>query len=106
MSMMVVATRNVSPRVRGFLASAMLELTPGVYVAPRLNPAVRERIWHVLEDWFPNEIDASIAMIWSERNVPGGLAVKVLGCPPIDLVEVDGTVLARRPAPAPSEAAL
>ena len=30
MSMTVVVARNVSPRVRGFLASAMLELAPGV----------------------------------------------------------------------------
>ncbi|QGU33449.1 type I-E CRISPR-associated endoribonuclease Cas2e [Thermochromatium tepidum] len=98
MSMTVVVTRNVSARVRGFLASAMLELAPGVYSAPRISPAVRERIWSVLADWFPNEEGASIVMIWQEREMPGGQAVRTLGTPPIAFAEVDGLILARRPA--------
>jgi CRISPR-associated protein Cas2 len=97
MSMTVVVTRNVSARVRGFLASAMLEVAPGVYSAPRISPAVRERIWNVLADWFPNEQDASIVLIWQERDVPGGQAVRTLGSPPIEFAEVDGLILARRP---------
>ena len=97
MSMTVVVTRNVSSRLRGFLASAMLEVAPGVYSAPRISPAVRERIWNVLADWFPNEQDASIIMIWQERDVPGGQAVRTLGSPPIEFAEVDGLILARRP---------
>jgi CRISPR-associated protein Cas2 len=96
MSMTMVVTRNVSDRVRGFLASAMLELAPGVYSAPRISPAVRDRVWAVLEDWFPNERDASIVMVWQERTVPGGQAFRVLGSPPVGLVEVDGLLLARR----------
>ncbi|WP_460034964.1 type I-E CRISPR-associated endoribonuclease Cas2e [Methylothermus subterraneus] len=60
MSMTVVVTRNVSPRMRGFLASTMLELAPGVYSAPRLSPAVRARIWAVLEEWFAYEQDTSM----------------------------------------------
>ncbi|WP_062195601.1 type I-E CRISPR-associated endoribonuclease Cas2e [Caldimonas taiwanensis] len=98
MSMTVVVTRNVSARVRGFLASAMLELAPGVYSAPRLSPAVRSRIWDVLEAWFPNEREASIVMLWQERNMPGGQTVRSLGSPPIELTEVDGLILARRPS--------
>jgi len=97
--MTVVVTRNVSSRVRGFLASAMLELAPGVYSAPRISPAVRERVWDVLKEWFPNEHEASIIMIWQEREIPGGQAVRTLGSPPIEFVDVDGLVLARRPAP-------
>jgi CRISPR-associated protein Cas2 len=99
MSMTVVVTRNVSPRVRGFLASVMLELAPGVYSAPRISPAVRARVWKVLEDWFPNEQDASIVMVWQEREVPGGQAVRTLGTPSIELVEVDGLFLAKRAPP-------
>jgi CRISPR-associated protein Cas2 len=98
MSMTVVVTRNVSARVRGFVASAMLEVAPGVYSAPRISPAVRERLWKVLQDWFPNERDASIVMLWQERETPGGQAVRVLGSPPIELVDVDGLLLARRAA--------
>lgn len=97
MSMTVVVTRNVSDRTRGFLASTMLEVAPGTYSAPRISPAVRERIWNVLEEWFPYETDASIVMIWQDRDMPGGQSVMVLGSPPIEFVEVDGVILARRP---------
>jgi len=97
MSMTVVVTRNVSSRVRGFLASVMLEVAPGVYSAPRISPAVRVRIWEVLAEWFPNEQEASIVMLWQERELPGGQAVRTLGTPPIQFVEVDGLMLAQRP---------
>lgn len=97
MSMTVVVTRNVSSRVRGFVASVMLEIAPGVYSAPRISPAVRQRVWEVLQDWFPNERDASVVMLWHERDQPGGQAVRTLGTPPIEFVDVDGMVLARRP---------
>ena len=96
MPMTMVVTRNVSDRSRGFLASSMLELSAGVYSAPRLSAAVRERIWAVLEDWWPYERGASIIMVWADNSVPAGQAVKTLGTPPIDLVEVDGVVLAKR----------
>lgn len=79
----------------------MLELAPGVYSAPRISPAVRERVGKVLADWFPHEQDASIVMVWQERDVPGGQAVRTLGTPPIEFVEVDGLYLARRPATSP-----
>lgn len=93
--MTVVVTRNVSDRMRGFLASSMLEIGPGVYTAARISVAVRERIWVVLEEWFSGA-NSSIVMVWSDSRVPGGQAVRVLGSPPIDLVEVDGMVLARK----------
>lgn len=96
MSMTVVVTRNVSDRVRGFLASSMLELAPGVYTAPRITPAVRERIWGVLSDWHPNEKNASIVMLWAESSMPGGQAVATLGTPPIRLVEIDGMLATLR----------
>ena len=93
MSMTVVVTRNCSGRIRGFAASTMLELAPGVYSAPRINPKVRERIWKVLADWFPAEQEASIVMVWADVSLPGGQAVKVLGLPPVGLVELDGMVV-------------
>lgn len=96
MSMTVVVTRNVSDRVRGFLASSMLELAPGVYTAPRITPAVRDRIWAVLSDWHPNEKDASIVMLWAESSMPGGQAVATLGTPPIRLIEIDGMLATLR----------
>lgn len=96
MSTTVVVTRNVSERMRGFLASSMLEIAPGVYTAPDLSVAVRERIWNVVSQWFAAEAEASVVMVWQDSQMPGGLGVKVLGSPPIDLVMVDGLVLARR----------
>ncbi len=96
MSMTIVVTRNVSDRMRGFLASSMLEIAPGVYSAPRLSPAVRDRIWDVTLSWFPHEQDAGIVMLWQDSNMPGGQAVKVLGDAPVELVELDGIVLTKR----------
>jgi CRISPR-associated protein Cas2 len=97
MSMTLAVTRNVTNRMRGFLASSMLELAPGVYSAPRLSPAVRDRIWAVLEDWFRAEKDASVVMVWQDANMPGGQNVKTLGLPPVELVELDGLIVTRRP---------
>jgi len=74
----------------------MLELGPGVYTSPRLNPAVRDRIWCVLEEWFVREQDASIVMVFEDPSQPGGQSIRVLGLPPIELVSVDGLVLSRR----------
>ncbi len=87
---------NVSARIRGFLGSSMLELGPGVYSAPRFSPAVRERIWTVLADWFQVEGDASIVMVWTEPGMPGGQDVRTLGLPPVEVVEIDGLLVARR----------
>lgn len=100
MPMTVVVTRDMEARFRGFLASCMLEIAPGVYTAPRLNPSVRERVWAVLEDWF---IDAactgSIVMTWFDPTLRGGQGVLSLGLPPIELHDIDGLVLAARAAP-------
>jgi CRISPR-associated protein Cas2 len=98
MSATIVVTRNVADRIRGFLASTMLELAPGVYSAPRLSPAVRQRIWTVLEDWFAVENEASIIMVWEDAQMPGGQNVRTLGLPPVELVEVDGMLISRRDA--------
>ena len=96
MSMTVVVTRNVSPRIRGFLASSMLELGPGVYSAPRLSASVRDKVWAVLEDWFDAEPNASLVMVWADSRIPGGQDTRVLGLPPVEIVEIDGLLIARR----------
>ena len=96
MSMTLFVTNNASPRVRGFLASVALELTPGVYCAGRISPSVRERIWAVLADWFSAEDEASILMVWPQREMPGGQAFRTLGSTRTELVDVDGILLSRR----------
>ena len=44
MPLTIVVTRDVEMRYRGFLTSVMLEVSPGVYVAPEMSAAVRERV--------------------------------------------------------------
>ena len=96
MPMTMVVTRNVSPRMRGFIASTMLELAPGVYSAPRLSAAVRERIWQVVREWFHAEEEASVVMVWQDSSMPGGQAVRTLGLPPVEIAELDGLLVTRR----------
>jgi CRISPR-associated protein Cas2 len=97
MSMTVVVTRNVSNRMRGFLTSSMLELAPGVYSAPKISPAVRDRIWGVVFEWFSAEQGASVVMLWADPGQPGGQSVRVLGLPPVNLIDLDGLLIAHRP---------
>lgn len=92
---LVIAT-NALPRTRGFLASCMLELAPGVYTSPRMSKAVRERVWAVLSDWFAAEPTGSLVMTWPDKTLPGGQAVMVLGVPPVTLHDHDGLILVRR----------
>ena len=96
MSMTVVVTRNVSDRIRGYMATSMVELAPGVYSAPQISAAVRDRIWDTMREWFGYETDASIVMVWAEPKMQGGQAVQVLGLPPVELIELDGLVVSRR----------
>lgn len=96
MPMTVVVTRNVEARVRGFLASTMLEIASGVYTSPKMSPAVRDRVWAVLEKWGVGERDDGVVMTWPDVQAPGGQRVRTLGEPPVDLREADAVALARR----------
>lgn len=96
MPMTVVVTRDVAARFRGFLASVMLEIAPGVYTHPRLSAGVRERIWAVLAEWFAEKPGSAIVMTWADARAPSGQSVRTLGLPPIDLIDADGVLLAKR----------
>ncbi|ABC21153.1 type I-E CRISPR-associated endoribonuclease Cas2e [Rhodospirillum rubrum] len=100
MPMVVVVTRNVEARYRGFLGSAMLELAPGVYAQPRMNAGVRQRIWEVLAQWYGHLRQGSIVMTWADSLANGGLGLATLGEPPKDIVAHDGILLVRRALPA------
>jgi len=97
MSMTIIVTRNVSNRMRGFLASSMIELDAGVYTSPRMSAGVRERIWTVIKSWWKYENEASLVMVWADSTSTCGQTVKTLGIPTIELVELDGIVISRRP---------
>jgi CRISPR-associated protein Cas2 len=94
--MTIIVTANVAARYRGFLASCMLEIAPGVYTAPRMTRGIRDRVWLVLEEWYQEIAGGMILMTWRDKSLRGGQAIRVLGSSPTDLVDVDGLFLARR----------
>lgn len=94
--MTIVVTRNVPDRYRGFLASCMLELAPGVYSSPGMTAAIRERVWNVCCEWagvIPE--DGGLLMTWADSSSPGGQALRMLGWPKREFVELDGLWLDR-----------
>mgnify|MGYP002404078820 FL=1 len=95
--MVVVITRDVESRYRGFLGSVMLELSAGVYAHPRMSAGVRTRIWDVMKDWHGQLGRGSILMTWIESSSNGGLGLNVLGDAPKDIVSHDSMLLVRRP---------
>lgn len=96
--MTVVVTRDVPLRFRGFLASVMLEIAPGVYTAPRMDEGVRARVWNVLEGWFYDlGHPGSIIMTWRDGRHSSGQAIRTLGLPSKELVDHEGLLLVRKP---------
>ena len=94
--MTVIVTRNVEDRYRGFLASCMLEIAPGVYTGPRMTSGIRERVWRVLVEWHSTLRQGAIVMTWSEPASPGGQGIRLLGEPPRHLHDSDGIMLVCR----------
>ncbi|MFW5859541.1 MAG: type I-E CRISPR-associated endoribonuclease Cas2e [Planctomycetota bacterium] len=99
MSMTVVVTRDVATRYRGFLASCMLEIAPGVYTSPRMTKGIRERVWEVLQGWWGPISGGSIVMTWRDPGLQGGQAVRTLGLPAKTLYDLDGLHLVFTPGP-------
>lgn len=96
MALVMIVTRDVADRFRGFVASVMLEVAPGVFVAPRMSPGVRGRVWGVLSDWHLQEPRGSLVMVWRDLNATGGVGLAQLGTPPRELIELDGMWVTRR----------
>lgn len=96
MPLCVIMVRDVEDRYRGFLGSAMLEISTGVYAHPRMSTGVRERLWSVLADWHGALGNGSVLMTWAERTAPGGLGLRSLGEPPRDVQDHEGVLLVRR----------
>ena len=93
--MTVVVTINVEARYRGFLASVMLEIAPGVYTSPQITDGIRERIWHVLTQWHSELNNGSIVMTWRDPAAVGEQRIRTLGEAPKDIVDADGVYLVR-----------
>ena len=96
MPMTVVVVRDVPDRYRGFLASLMPEVAPGVFVSPDLTRGVRERVWSVLSGWWDERPGGSIVVTWRDDARPGRLGLATLGLPRRELVDLDGALLIRR----------
>lgn len=97
MDMTVVVTRNAPERYRGFLASCMLEIAPGVYTSPRMSDGVRERVWEVCLEWssaLPS--DGGVLLTWRSAEEPSGQGLRVIGWAKSDIVDCEGIWLARR----------
>ncbi|MBF0445561.1 MAG: type I-E CRISPR-associated endoribonuclease Cas2 [Magnetococcales bacterium] len=96
MPMTVVITRDVEARYRGFLTSIMLEVSPGVYIAPDLSAGVRSRMWSVLSEWYDFLGRGAIIMFWRDKKGVSGLSFATLGEPTKELVDADGVILLKR----------
>lgn len=96
MPLTMIVTRDVEMRYRGFLTSVMLEVSPGVYVAPEMSAAVRGRVWSVMTDWWSALGRGSLTMVWRDTGVPGNLRIETLGEPPKTIVDADGILLVKR----------
>lgn len=96
MALVMIVIRDMADRFHGFLSSTMLEVAPNVFVSPRMNPGVRERVWKVLQDWYDHSPEGSAVIVWRDLNATGGIGIANLGNPPRELIEVDGMWLVRR----------
>ena len=96
MPMTVVVTRDVDDRYRGFLASVMLEISPGVYTSPKMSKAIRSRVWNVVTEWHATLQRGSIVLTWQDNSEPGGQGLLYLGEPPRQFFEADGVLLTVR----------
>ena len=93
--MTVIVTVNVEARYRGFLASVMLEIAPGVYTSPNMTSGIRERVWDVLSGWYYELYQGSIVMTWRDPSAVSGQQVRTLGEAPKEIVESDGVYLVK-----------
>jgi len=67
MSMLVVVTEAVPPRLRGRLAVWLLEIRAGVYVGD-VSRRIREMIWNQIINLAD---DGNVAMAWATPNESG-----------------------------------
>jgi CRISPR-associated protein Cas2 len=67
MSMLVVVTENVPPRLRGRLAIWLLEIRAGVYVG-EVSRRIREMIWEQIKVL---ALTGNVAMSWATNTESG-----------------------------------
>jgi len=85
MSMLVVVTENVPPRLRGRLAIWLLEVRAGVYVGDT-SKRVREMIWQQVSELVE---EGNVVMAWA-TNTESGFDFQTLGKNRRIPVDLDG----------------
>ena len=85
MTMIMVVTENVPPRLRGRLAIWLLQIRAGVYIGD-VSKRVREMIWEQCEHFVD---EGNIVMGWS-TNTESGYDFQTLGKNRRIPVEMDG----------------
>jgi CRISPR-associated protein Cas2 len=85
MSMLVVVTEHVPPRLRGRLAIWLLEVRAGVYVGDS-SKRVREMIWQQISELVE---DGNVVMAWA-TNTESGFDFQTLGQNRRMPVDLDG----------------
>lgn len=96
MPLTMIVTRDVEMRYRGFLTSVMLEISAGVYVAPDMSAAVRERVWSVMSDWWSALGRGALTLVWRDTTAVGNLRIETLGEPGKIIIDADGILLVKR----------
>jgi len=89
-SMLVVVTENVPPRLRGRLAVWLLEIRAGVYLGD-VSKRIREMIWEQIEQLAE---DGNVAMAWAS-NHESGFEFQTYGKNRREPVDHDGLRLVR-----------
>ena len=93
--MTIVVTVNVEGRYRGFLASAMLEIAPGVYTARDDDKRHTRPNLGCAEPVALRSGQGSIVMTWRDPSAVGEQRIRTLGEAPKSIVDADGVYLVK-----------
>ncbi|MER1703189.1 type I-E CRISPR-associated endoribonuclease Cas2, partial [Proteus mirabilis] len=85
MSMIVVVTEAVPPRLRGRLAVWLLEVRAGVYVG-NVSARIREMIWQQINEFAE---DGNVVMAWG-TNTESGFDFQTYGENRREPIDFDG----------------
>ena len=90
MSMTVIITEAVPPRLRGRLAVWLLEIRAGVYIGD-ISKRIREMIWYQITELTD---DGNVVMAWA-TNTESGFEFQTFGQNRREPVDLDGLRLVR-----------
>lgn len=98
MSMLVVVTEAVPPRLRGRLAVWLLEVRAGVYIGD-VTRRTHEMIWHQITELAE---EGNVVMAWTTNN-ESGFEFQTFGQNRREPIDIDGLRLVRFQPPFSTE---